>query len=110
MCRRISEGIKYFSLRVYFLGFLLSFFFQAAFAGQPRPRVEFIVKIWGNAGHNAFTDLSRYKGYWYCVFREANSHKPTTGNGLIRIIRSQDTSGWESVLTISDANYDLRDP
>src|SRR5689334_13173329 len=74
------------------------------------PRIEFTIPIWDSAPHNAFTDLCRYKDYWYCVFREANAHGPEKGYGRIRIIRSRDTSGWESVGLISDSAYDLRDP
>lgn len=74
------------------------------------PRIEFVIPIWDSAPHNAFTDLCRYKDYWYCVFREGNAHRPEKGYGSIRIIRSRDTSGWESVGLISDPVCDLRDP
>jgi hypothetical protein len=74
------------------------------------PRIDFVIPIWDSAPHNAFTDLYRYKGYWYCVFREGNAHGAEKGNGSIRIIRSCDTSDWESVGLISDPKYDLRDP
>ena len=32
-----------------------------------------IRKIWDAAPHNAFTDLERFKGEWYCAFREGRS-------------------------------------
>lgn len=73
------------------------------------PQVEFVKKIWGDAPHSAFTDLTYYKGYWYVVFREAESHHSKDGNGVIRVIRSQDTDNWETVKVISDERYDLRD-
>ncbi|RYD81068.1 MAG: exo-alpha-sialidase [Sphingobacteriales bacterium] len=77
---------------------------------QGTVKVEFVKKIWSDAPHNAFTDLEFYKGYWYCVFREAPTHFSKDGNGQIRIIRSADTETWTSVNIISDNYFDLRDP
>ncbi len=74
------------------------------------PQIEFVKKIWEDAPHNAFTDLTFFKGHWYCVFREAASHHSKDGNGVIRIIRSTDTETWESVHIIQDEKFDLRDP
>ncbi|MFV0155370.1 glycoside hydrolase [Empedobacter falsenii] len=64
--------------------------------------------IWDSAPHNAFTTLESYKGYMYCSFREASSHRAY--DGKIRIIRSNDGKNWESVALINQANEDLRDP
>lgn len=74
------------------------------------PRIEFVIPIWDSAPHNAFTDLCRFKNYWYCVFREGVSHHSGDGFGRIRVIRSTDTSNWQTVDLISDPEYDLRDP
>lgn len=70
------------------------------------------LKIWDNGDHNAFSDLIRFKSYFYCAFREGKSHVPkdTTENGSIRIIKSKDLKSWESVVLISSGKYDLRDP
>jgi len=45
-----------------------------------------VKKIWDRAPHNAFTDLIRYKSYFYCTFREGMSHVPedTSANGKIQ--------------------------
>ncbi len=69
-------------------------------------------RIWDKANHNAFTDLIRFKSYFYCTFREGKSHVPkdTADNGKIRIIRSHDGKTWESVVLLSSRKYDLRDP
>lgn len=117
MCRLHSVGLKsLFVLAIFFssIGLLSG---QSTGRDKPapptplgNPRIEFAIPIWDSAPHNAFTDLCRYRGYWYCVFREANAHGPEEGYGRIRIIRSRDTSGWESVGLISDSAYDLRDP
>ena len=76
----------------------------------PKPKLLFVRKIWDKAPHNAFTDLVLYQGYWYCVFREAQSHQGDKDFGSIRVIRSADTEEWTSVYYISDKTVDLRDP
>jgi hypothetical protein len=35
-------------------------------------------KIWDRALHNAFTDLIRFQGHWFCVFREGQAHEAHT--------------------------------
>lgn len=68
--------------------------------------------IWDKSPHCAFTDLAEYNGKVYCCFREATSHVPenSAGFGSIRILETTDGEKWESIGTISDPNYDLRDP
>ena len=34
-----------------------------------------VKKIWDAGGHNAFTDLLRWHGQWWCVFRESEAHE-----------------------------------
>src|SRR3954468_11809710 len=43
-------------------------------------------KIWDQGGHNAFTDLVRFKERWWCTFRESDGHVGV--DGAIRIITS----------------------
>lgn len=73
-----------------------------------------VKKIWDAGDHNAFTDLIRFQGRWYCTFREGNSHapggNPKAENGKIRIIASSDGDSWESVGLLSEPGVDLRDP
>jgi hypothetical protein len=71
-----------------------------------------VEKIWDEAPHNAFTDLVRWKGCFWCTFREAGSHVPknASDNGKIRILKSADGSEWQSVALLSSEKYDLRDP
>lgn len=71
-------------------------------------RVLSVERIWDEGGHNAFTDLVRYRGAWYCTFREAEGH--VKGDGRIRVIRSDDGSDWRSVALLEEATIDLRDP
>ncbi len=70
------------------------------------------IKIWDKANHNAFTDIVRYKSYFYCTFREGISHVPkdTCENGRIRIIRSADLKTWLPVALLENDRYDFRDP
>ncbi len=66
-------------------------------------------KIWDYAEHNGFTDLIRYKDYWYCTFREATEHRGTGGRQ--RVIRSKDGVKWESVAHMAGErpNHDVRE-
>ena len=71
-----------------------------------------VKKIWDKAPHNAFTDLIRFEGKFYCTFREANSHaiRTTADFGKIRVLISNDGEEWESFALIEKNGYDLRDP
>jgi hypothetical protein len=64
-------------------------------------------KIWDKAPHNAFTDLIRFEGRWYCVFREGKGH--VSADGALRVITSVDGKTWESAALITSDNSDLRD-
>lgn len=66
-----------------------------------------VKKIWDKAPHNAFTDLARWKGKFYCAFREGRGHVST--DGKIRVLESGDANGWDSAALISLEGYDLRD-
>ncbi len=82
---------------------------SAAFA-QARPaggELVSVKKIWDKAPHNAFTDLARYQGRWFCVFREGKSH--VSPDGALRVLTSNDGEEWSSAALIQDPNADLRD-
>jgi hypothetical protein len=76
-------------------------------ATPPKPAVT-AVKIWDQAPHNAFTDLVRFQGRWFCVFREGKDHNSTDGS--LRVITSTDGEKWESAALIRSKTGDLRDP
>lgn len=65
-------------------------------------------KIWDHGRHNAFTDLVRFQGRWYCTFREADAH--VGGNGKCRVLVSTDGEKWESAALLAEDGIDLRDP
>lgn len=68
-----------------------------------------VKKISERAPHSAFTDLIRFDGAFYCVFRESSAHIPGL-NGKIRVLRSPDAEAWESAALIAEQGIDLRDP
>jgi hypothetical protein len=64
-------------------------------------------KIWDKAPHNAFTDLTRFKGRWYCVFREGKKH--VAPDGALRVLTSADGKTWASAALLTAPDADLRD-
>ena len=68
-------------------------------------------QIWYNNNHSAFTSLVKYKGNYYCAFREAGAHISKGADlGKIRIISSKNGKKWSSVALLSKEYVDLRDP
>ena len=76
-------------------------------AQVPKAELLSVEKIWEQAGHNAFTDLTRFQNLFYCCFRESSS---ATGEGVIRILLSSTGKVWIDQGTIAEAGTDLRDP
>ncbi len=73
------------------------------------PRIESVEKIWDRGLHNAFTDLIRFRGRWFCTFREGERHAAGQ-DGQIRVITSSDGESWESAALLATEGVDLRDP
>lgn len=67
-----------------------------------------VVRIWDRAPHNAFTDLIRFEGRWYCAFREGMAH--ASPDGAIRVITSADGNDWMTAAELRIPGGDLRDP
>ncbi|MBC7367841.1 MAG: exo-alpha-sialidase [Undibacterium sp.] len=74
----------------------------------PTAEVLEVRKIWSEGAHNAFTDLIRWDGRWWCTFRESEAH--VGGDGAIRILVSADGAKWKSVARLTEKGIDLRDP
>ena len=66
-----------------------------------------VQKIWDKAPHNAFTDLIKFNGRWFCVFREGEGH--VSPDGSLRVITSVDGNKWESAALLTSDDSDLRD-
>jgi hypothetical protein len=81
--------------------------FSAVGRGDP-PQLVSVKKIWDQGSHNAFTDLIRFRGEWFCSFREADDH--VGGDGKLRVLHSKDGDQWESAALLHEEGIDLRDP
>src|SRR4051812_174413 len=69
-------------------------FSQGSFGDAPQVCTNLLTvkRIWHSGAHNAFTDLTQYKGQWFCTFRESQAH--VGGNGKIRVLTSRDGESW----------------
>lgn len=77
-------------------------------AAAPQAELVSVEKIWDQGKHNAFTDLIRWRGRWYCSFRESEAH--VGGDGKVRVLESNDGKTWKSAALIAEDGVDLRDP
>ena len=87
---------------------LLLFAFANAAQPAPAPALVSVARIWDRGAHNAFTDLSRWRGRWLCTFREGDDH--VGGDGRIRVLVSDDGERWTSAALVGETGIDLRDP
>ena len=76
-------------------------------AEPPGIRLVEVRKIWDAAPHNAFTDLVRFRGRWWCAFREGTGH--VNYHGKLRVIVSDDGKEWRSAALMRAVFADLRD-
>lgn len=74
-----------------------------------KPVVQSIKMIWDHAPHNALTDIIKFRGRWYCTFREGERHVYGI-NGKIRLLESEDGEHWLSTELFNEEGIDLRDP
>lgn len=77
-------------------------------AAPERARLESVKMIWDAGRHNAFTDLVRHGGRWFCVFREGKGH--VSPDGTVRVLTSEDGDAWGSAAELRIEGIDLRDP
>lgn len=76
-------------------------------ADEPGVKITSVKMIWDAGDHNAFTDLLRHDGKWYCVFREGKGH--VSPDGALRILTSTDGEEWTSAALVTADDADLRD-
>lgn len=105
------EEMKKFTLSVvmFISCFVLTAFSSESDTVNVTPDGFVVKKIWDTAQHSAFTDLIRYKDYFYCSFREGSDHAGGD-DGKVRIIKSTDGDIWQHVALIEVSGLDLRDP
>ncbi len=68
-----------------------------------------VYKIWDLARHNAFPDLIRHNNFFYCTFREGDSHVDNLNNGKVRVVRSKNAKNWETVALFEMDGVDVRE-
>lgn len=73
-----------------------------------KPELVEVTKIWDKAQHSAFTDLIRWRGKFYCTFREGMGH--VKGDGKLRVLESIDGKDWQPIALLEEEGIDLRDP
>ncbi len=99
-------------MKHHFAGFCLLVLLLLARLATPipaaEPKILEVNKIWDEGKHNAFTDLIRWHGKWFCTFREADAH--VGGDGKLRVLESADGEKWESAALLAEKGIDLRDP
>lgn len=96
------------ALGAWALGILCAFEFgPSSLAAPADPTLLSVRKIWDAAPHNAFTDLVRFRGEWFCVFREGEAH--VSKDGALRVLTSKDGETWSSAALLTSTNADLRD-
>src|SRR5262245_38604942 len=94
--------------RAYLLAACLFAFVPAPAMPAAAPEIVSVTKIWDQGPHNAFTDLIRWRGKWYCTFREADGH--VGGDGKLHVLESADGTSWQSAALVAETGIDLRDP
>ena len=69
--------------------------------------LEWLRRIYDEAPHNAFTDLTEFKGQYFVAFRTGSDH--ASFDGEIRVMASKDLENWQEVAVLSTPDDD-RDP
>lgn len=102
---RVWESARWLSGALVLAGVCL---LHAESPSATKPEQVSVTKIWSSGKHDAFTDLIRFGGNWFCTFRESEAH--VGGNGQIRVLTSADGDRWDSAAVLTEAGIDLRDP
>ncbi len=78
------------------------------------PAVDVTVKnvrcVFNNEQHNAFTDLTWFKGHVYLTFRSCPDGHMVFPSSRIIVLQSSSGKDWVQVQSFSVANRDTRDP
>ena len=59
--------------------------------------------------HDAFTDLCRWHGRYFCAFREAQTHN-ITPRGCVKLVTSINGVDWDASTVMTHPLGDMRDP
>lgn len=89
---------------------LAGFTFVAALAAAPGVRVENVRRAFHDGGHNAFTDLIRWRGRLWLAFRSSPDGHAVNPKSSVIVLSSPDGKEWEEVHRFSVPQRDVRDP
>ncbi len=83
---------------------------ESLLGDRPKVEVSNVRKVFDNGHHNAFTDLTMFKGVYYLSFRSCPDGHGVSPNASVIILSSKDASEWKQVHTFSVPKRDTRDP
>ncbi|MDD2708747.1 MAG: hypothetical protein PHV34_12235 [Verrucomicrobiae bacterium] len=67
-------------------------------AAEENWKISDVKCVWNDGCHNAFTDLTEFKGNYFLSFRHATEHQPA-GRGEIYVLSSPDLVNWKLAQT-----------
>jgi hypothetical protein len=77
----------------------------------PEIKIKSVRKIYDDGDHNAFTDLTAFKGRLYLTFRTCpDGHMVYTTSRIVVMCSDDEGASWEQVYTFSVPTRDVRDP
>lgn len=83
---------------------------RAIAGAPPAVRVENIRRAFHNGEHNAFTDLSHWRGQFWLAFRSCPDGHGVQPTASVIILASSDARTWRQVHRFSVEGRDTRDP
>lgn len=83
---------------------------QISLADTPQVDVSDVRKVFDNGHHNAFTDLTVFKGAFYLAFRSCPDGHGVSPDASVIILASKNTRDWKQVHAFSIPRRDTRDP
>ena len=83
---------------------------QVSLADTPKVDVSNVRKVFDDGHHNAFTDLTVFKGVFYLSFRSCPDGHGVSPNASVIILASNDSREWKQVHKFSVPKRDTRDP
>jgi hypothetical protein len=76
----------------------------------PQVEITSVRRVFHNGEHNAFTDLTRFKGQYYLTFRTCPDGHMVHPTSAIIILASRDAQEWREVHRFHVKARDTRDP
>lgn len=83
---------------------------EAAVGQPPSVQVSNIRRVFHNGQHNAFTDLTQFRGRYYLTFRSCPDGHMVHPTASILCLVSDDLKSWQTVHQFQVKDRDTRDP